>query len=164
MTDTGCTDDIAGGLTKILWTASQLENASDFEDLLDAIRVLRPKWSGAGAVSAWRYLRRQNWADARRVLEDEDEVSKQSSLYAALMAVCLFGLEDPLWHSYAQTASEQRDNPEAAHIGFRLLERAAKNHLKDGPPSSEPAAQPAQLAPPGQDAPRFSAAATWVRA
>ncbi|MBN3806977.1 hypothetical protein GXB81_28610 [Paraburkholderia sp. Ac-20336] len=163
MTDTGCRDDVASGLTKVLWTASQLDNESDFEDLLDAIRVLRPKWSGVGTVAAWRYVRRQKWMDARRVLEDEDEQIKRSGLHAALMALCLFGLEDPLWHSYARMAAEQRESPDAARIGFRLLERAAKSDLRAAPePTPEPAVS--QTASAGQDTAGFSAGMSWVRA
>jgi type III secretion protein HrpB1 len=123
---TGCRDDITGGLTKILWTASQLDDLSDFDDLLEAIRVLRPRWTGAGTVVAWRYLRRQSWIDALRVLEDDDQEAKRSALHAALMAVCLFGMQDPLWQSYARTAAEQREHREASSIGNRLLERAAR--------------------------------------
>ncbi|MFL9874814.1 HrpB1 family type III secretion system apparatus protein [Paraburkholderia megapolitana] len=126
MNDTGCRDDVAGGLTKVLWTASQLDDLSDFEDLLDAIRVLRPRWTGAGTVVAWRHLRRQSWIDALRVLEDDDQDAKRTALHAALMAVCLFGMQDPLWQSYARTAAEQREHREAASIGSKLLERAAK--------------------------------------
>jgi type III secretion protein HrpB1 len=40
---TGCRDEVTGSLTKVLWTASQIEEMSDFEDLLAAIQVLRPK-------------------------------------------------------------------------------------------------------------------------
>ena len=136
--DTGCRDDVAGGLTKVLWTASQLDDLSDFEDLLDAIRVLRPRWTGAGTVVAWRHLRRQSWIDALRVLEDDDQDAKRSALHAALMAVCLFGMQDPLWQSYARTAAEQREHREAASIGSKLLERAAK--MSGGVHAAEPAA------------------------
>jgi type III secretion protein HrpB1 len=142
----------------MLWTASQLEEESDFEDLLEAIRVLRPKWPGVGTVAAWRYVRRQAWVDARRVLEDEDEQAKRSGLHAALMAVCLFGLEDPLWHSYARSAAEQRESPEAAKIGYRLLERAAKPELR-ATPEPPVTAEVASEAGAG-----FSAPMTWVRA
>ncbi|GAB7524078.1 HrpB1 family type III secretion system apparatus protein [Paraburkholderia sp. 2C] len=159
MTYTRCRDDVAGGLTKVLWVASQIDEASDFEDLLDAIRVLRPRWKGAGTVVAWRHVRRQAWMDALRVLEDDDLEAKRSALHAALMAVCLFGLEDPLWHSYARTAAEQRENVEAAKIGNRLLERAAKAGGRDA--SAEPA--PAAAAP-SHDASSFAASAMWVRA
>jgi type III secretion protein HrpB1 len=145
-------------LTKVLWVASQIDDASDFEDLLDAIRVLRPRWKEAGTVVAWRHLRRQAWVDARRVLEDEDLEAKRSALYAALMAVCLFGLEDPLWHSYACTAAEQNENVEAAKIGNRLLERASKTDRA----TAAPAAVPAAAAP--RDAASFAASAMWVRA
>ncbi|TKC77974.1 hypothetical protein FAZ69_32370 [Trinickia terrae] len=158
MTHTGCRDDVASGLTKMLWTASQLDGESDFEDLLEAIRVLRPQWRDAGTVAAWRYVRRQAWVDARRVLEDEDEQAKRSGLHAALMAVCLFGLEDPLWHSYARTAAEQRESPEASRIGFRLLERAAKSDLRDVAEPAPPAA------PAAQDNAGYSASMMWVRA
>lgn len=158
MTYTGCRDDLANGLTKMLWTASQLEEESDFEDLLEAIRVLRPTWSGGGTVAAWRHVRRQAWVDARRVLEDEDEQAKRSGLHAALMAVCLFGLQDPLWHSYARSAAEQHESPEAARIGYRLLERAAKPDLRAtlGPASEAGAAS--------ENNAGILAPITWVRA
>jgi Bacterial type III secretion protein (HrpB1_HrpK) len=107
VTYTQCRDDIAGGLTKMLWSASQLDEQSDFEELLEAIQVLRPKWSAGTTVIAWRYMRRQAWSDARRVLDNDDPQAKRSGLHAALMAVCLFGLEDPLWHSYARAAAER---------------------------------------------------------
>lgn len=132
MNQTGQRDDIAGGLSKVLWTASQLDELSDFEDLLEAIRVLRPGWTGAGLVQAWRYLRRHAWMDARRVLEDDDEQAKRSALHSALMAVCLFGLEDPLWHGYARTAADQGEHAEAAMIANRLLERTARTQPHDG--------------------------------
>ncbi|MEJ0003007.1 MAG: HrpB1 family type III secretion system apparatus protein, partial [Pararobbsia sp.] len=156
VTDTGCRDDVASGLMKMLWTASQLEEESDFEDLLEAIRVLRPKSSGVGTVAAWRYVRRQAWVDARRVLEDEDEHAKRSGLHAALMAVCLFGLEDPLWHSYARTAAEQRESPEAMKIGYRLLERAAKTDLSG---AIEPATTPVTTS---QDNTGFQGSMMWI--
>lgn len=163
MTYTGCRDDVAGGLTKVLWTASQLEEESDFEDLLEAIRVLRPRWKGASTIVAWRHVRRQAWVDARRVLEDDDIEAKRSALHAALMAVCLFGLEDPLWHSYARTAAEQRENVEAAAIGNRLLERAAKTdgRAQASASSTEP---PPSSAPATQDNGSFSHSMMWVRA
>jgi type III secretion protein HrpB1 len=161
VTYTGCRDDVTGGLTKMLWTASQLDDESDFEDLLEAMRVLRPKWTGAGTVAAWRYVRRQAWQDARRVLEDDDEQAKRSGLNAALMAVCLFGLEDPLWHSYARTAAEQRECPEAAKIGNRLLERAAKLDTRVAVTAAEVSPPSATLT---QDNSSFSSSTMWVRA
>jgi type III secretion protein HrpB1 len=127
VTDTEFRDDVAGGLAKMLWSASQLDNESDFDELLEAIRVLRPRWRGASKVVAWRYLRRREWTDARRVLEDDDPDAKHAPLHAVLMAVCLFGLEDPLWHSFARVAVDQSDDPHAALIGGRLLQRAARN-------------------------------------
>jgi type III secretion protein HrpB1 len=160
VTYTQCRDDIAGGLTKMLWSASQLDEQSDFEELLEAIQVLRPKWSAGTTVVAWRYMRRQEWADARRVLDHDDPQAKRSGLHAALMAVCLFGLEDPLWHSYARAAAEQRDSTAAATIGNRLLERAMKSDLPE-----QTAVEP--LIPPVTDAHvngSFSLSAMWVRA
>lgn len=166
VTYTRCSDEIAGGLTKMLWTASQFDDEADFEDLLEAMRVLRPRWDGAGTVAAWRYVRRQSWDDARRVLEDDDADAKRSGLHAALMAVCLFGLEDPLWHSYARTAVEQRENPDAAKIGARLLERAAKLDASMQPAASPQAGASASTSPQpqGSDNGGFSASMMWVRA
>lgn len=126
VTDTEFKGDFAGGLAKMLWGASQFENESDFDDLLEAIKLLRPRWRGAATVLAWRYLRRSEWHEARRVLDDEDPAAKHAPLHTVLMAVCLFGLEDPLWHSYACTAAEQSDDPHAALIGGRLLQRAGR--------------------------------------
>jgi type III secretion protein HrpB1 len=146
----------------MLWTASQLDDEADFEDLLEAMRVLRPKWPGAGTVAAWRYVRRQSWSDARRVLEDDDAQAKRSGLHAALMAVCLFGLEDPLWHSYARTAVEQRESVEAAKIGARLLERAAKLDARlSAATSAEAQAGTPHSSAHGEG---FSASMSWVRA
>ncbi|MEQ5842589.1 HrpB1 family type III secretion system apparatus protein [Paraburkholderia acidicola] len=165
MNDTGCRDDVAGGLTKVLWTASQLDDLSDFEDLLDAIRVLRPRWTGAGTVVAWRHLRRQSWIDALRVLEDDDQDAKRTALHAALMAVCLFGMQDPLWQSYARTAAEQREHREAASIGSKLLERAAK--MSGGVHAAEPAAtEPATAAarPATSAEAMMLMQASWMRA
>jgi type III secretion protein HrpB1 len=162
VTYTACRDDVADGLTKVLWTASQLEEMSDFDDLLDAVRVLRPRWSGAGTVTAWRHVRRQAWDDARRVLEDDDLEAKRSGLHAALMAVCLFGLEDPLWHSYARTAAEQRENAEAAIIGNRLLERAAKVAPSMQQSAAATGQQPAATAVSAQR--NFAPSMMWVRA
>jgi type III secretion protein HrpB1 len=152
-----CGGALVGGLTKMLWTASQFDHESDFDDLLEAIRVLRPTWSGGGTVLAWRYVRRHAWVDARRVLEDDDEQAKRSGLHAALMAVCLFGLEDPLWHGYARAAAEQRESAEAATIGNRLLERAARLGMDAQPVSREPDVA-------AQDHGGFSPSMTWVRA
>jgi type III secretion protein HrpB1 len=148
----------------MLWTASQFDDEADFEDLLEAIRVLRPRWDGAGTVAAWRYVRRQSWDDARRVLEDDDTDAKRSGLHAALMAVCLFGLEDPLWHSYARTAVEQRENVHAAKIGARLLERAARLDASVQTTMSAQASAPASTPTQGSDNSGFSASMTWVRA
>lgn len=171
MNDTGCRDDVAGGLTKVLWTASQLDDLSDFDDLLDAIRVLRPRWNGAGTVVAWRYLRRQSWIEALRVLEDDDQEAKRSALHSALMAVCLFGMQDPLWQSYARTAAEQREHREASSIGTRLLERAAKldssvRAAADEPAAgaAEPAATAVWPAPAAAAAPAAPMPPTWMRA
>ncbi|MEA3120234.1 MAG: type secretion protein HrpB1 [Paraburkholderia sp.] len=165
VTYTACRDDLAGGLTKVLWNASQLEETSDFEDLLDAVRVLRPRWNGAGTVTAWRYVRRQAWDDARRILEDDDLEAKRSALHAALMAVCLFGLEDPLWHSYARTAADQHENAEAALIGNRLLERAEKTtpYTRQTPAATlqQPAAAAATALSAQQN---FASSMMWVRA
>jgi type III secretion protein HrpB1 len=162
VTYTTCRDEVASGLTKVLWTASQLEEMADFEDLVDAVRVLRPRWSGAGTVSAWRHLRRQAWHEARRVLEDDDLEAKRSALHAALMAVCLFGLEDPLWHSYARTASEQRENTEAALIGNHLLERAAKTAPSTQQFAAGTGRQSAATAASAQH--NFASSMMWVRA
>jgi type III secretion protein HrpB1 len=162
VTNTGCRDEVTGGLTKVLWTASQLDEMSDFEDLLEAIRVLRPKWRGASTVLAWRYVRRQAWSDALRVLEDDDVEAKHSALHAALMAVCLFGLEDPLWHSYARSAAEQNENVEASKIGSRLLERAGKTgrRVEEETMSPSPSAPVAASNANGGLMPSM----TWVRA
>jgi type III secretion protein HrpB1 len=145
---TGQKDDIAVGLSKVLWTASQLEDLSDFDDLLAAIRILRPGWTGASVVVAWRYLRRQAWVDALRVLEDDDAQAKRSALHSALMAVCLFGLEDPLWHGYARNAADQGENVEAAMIANRLLERTARSQLDNAPQTGSGAAAASQFVPP----------------
>ncbi|MDQ7982549.1 HrpB1 family type III secretion system apparatus protein [Paraburkholderia sp. SARCC-3016] len=165
VTQTGCRDDVANGLAKMLWTASQLEEESDFDDLLEAIRVLSPKWSGARTVAAWRYLRRQAWVDARRVLQDEeDEQKKRSGLHAALMAVCLFGLGDPLWHSYARSAADQRESPEAAKIGNRLLEQALRLKSNDTHVVSEQSAATASGSHDTHERTGFITSMTWVRA
>ncbi|MGF6935038.1 type III secretion protein HrpB1 [Paraburkholderia sp. UCT70] len=163
MSDTECRDDVAGGLTKVLWTASQLDDESDFDDLLEAIRVLRPRWSGVGTVMAWRYVRRRAWIDARRVLEDDVPEARRSGLHAALMAVCLFGLEDPLWHGYARSAAEQQENPDAAGIGNRLLEQAARLEGRNAP-RVEPRAPAASSAPGTHDGGGFAAPMSWMRA
>jgi type III secretion protein HrpB1 len=160
VTYTQCRDDIAGSLMKMLWSASQLDEQSDFEELLEAIQVLRPKWSAGSTVVAWRYMRRKAWTDARQVLDNDDPQAKRSGLHAALMAVCLFGLEDPLWHSYARAAAEQRDSTAAATIGNRLLERAMKTDLP-----VQTVVEP--LIPAVKDAHvngSFSLSAMWVRA
>jgi type III secretion protein HrpB1 len=162
VTYTGCRDDVAGGLTKVLWTASQLDELSDFEDLLDAIRLLRPRWNGANTVLAWRYVRRQAWVDALRVLEDDDAEGKRSALHAALVAVCLFGMEDPLWHSYAITAASQGESAEASLIGNRLLEQAAKtgDHVQAATPSVEAG----RASPAAHDMSSAASSMMWVRA
>jgi type III secretion protein HrpB1 len=152
-----CGGTLVGGLTKMLWSATQFDHESDFDDLLEAIRVLRPSWSGGGTVLAWRYVRRQAWVDARRVLEDDDEQAKRSGLHAALMAVCLFGLEDPLWHGYARAAAQQRESMEAAKIGNRLLERAARLDIGVQLVHAEPEA----ASPHNRD---LSPSMAWVRA
>jgi type III secretion protein HrpB1 len=163
VTNTGCRDDVAEGLVKMLWNASQLDDQSDFEDLLDAIHVLRPRWTGASTVVAWRHMRRQEWMDARRVLENADADVSRSAMCAALMAVCLFGLEDPVWHSYARVAAEQHENVEAARIGNRLLERAAKAGVAAQPQGG--AAEAALAAPLGivEDRSSVVSSMMWVR-
>lgn len=158
MTDKEGSDDVASGLTKILLTASQLDEESDFEDLLEAIRVLRRQWPGASTVAAWRYVRRHAWADVRRALEEEDDQAQRSGLQSALMAVFLFSIEDPLWHSYARAATEQRENPEAAKIGHQLLEHAART---DPRATTEPAATAGKASDARTG---LSAPTTWIRA
>ncbi|NRO98982.1 hypothetical protein GWC77_24045 [Paraburkholderia sp. NMBU_R16] len=158
MTLIECKDDIANGLANILWSASHFDDGTDFDDLLDAIRVLRPAWAGGSTASAWRYLRRQAWTDARRVLDDDVDGAKRSALHTALMAVCLFGLEDPLWQSYARTAVEQREDARAAAIGNTLLTRADKS----SPPARvEPASANAASTAGG---PVIIPMQSWVRA
>jgi type III secretion protein HrpB1 len=149
-------------LTKVLWTASQLDEESDFDDLLEAIRVLRPRWSGAGTVIAWRYVRRREWTDARRALEDDAPEARRSGLHAALMAVCLFGLEDPLWHSYARSAAEQQENPDAANIGNRLLEQAARIQGHAVPRVEQ--RDGVNMTTASSENANFAAPMTWVRA
>ena len=163
-------DDIAGGLTKVLWTASQIDDMSDFEDLLEAIRVLRPGWKGASIIVAWRYVRRQEWLDGLRALEADGEATR-SALHTALMAVCLFGMEDPLWHGYARTASEQQESTEASKIGSRLLERAARLEQRGSNQAAASAAGTHHVARPVTPAPATTsvdaniyAASSWVRA
>lgn len=154
VTYTRLREDVAGGLAKVLWNASQLEDPADFEDLLEAIRVLRPRWRGAGTVMAWRHVRRGEWDAARRVLEDADAEAQRSAMHAVLMAVCLYGLEDPLWHSYARTAVDQDAYPHAAQIGNRLLAQAA---------ATQQAALPAKAdATPVRDA--CTSSMMWMRA
>lgn len=158
MTDKEGSDNVAEGLTKMLWTASSLDEEADFEDLLEAIRVLRSQWPGSGTVTAWRYVRRHAWADVRRALEEEDEQAQRSGMQSALMAVFLFSLEDPLWHSYARAATEQRESPEAAKMGHRLLEHAAKTDLRA-------TTRPPATAGMGSDTNTgFSTPPTWLRA
>lgn len=158
MTTKDARGDVADGLTKILWTASELDEEADFEDLLEAIRVLRSQWPGSSTVTAWRYVRRHAWADVRRALEEEDEQAQRSGLNSALMAVFLFSLEDPLWRSYARAATEQRESPEAAKIGYRLLERAAKTDLRA---TTEP---PAKAGMASDANTGLSMPPTWLRA
>ncbi len=167
--DSKSKDDIAGALTKVLWTASQLDDRSDFDDLLEAIQVLRPRWTGAGSVIAWRYLRRQAWLDALQVLENDDEEAKRSALHSALMAVCLFGMQDPLWQSHARLAAEQGDHQEASTIGRRLLDRAARLDDKVRPGHWSPASQGAVHATVSAHQGAsfndgFAASTSWVRA
>lgn len=162
-------DDIAGALTKVLWTASQLDDRSDFDDLLEAIQVLRPRWTGGGSVVAWRYLRRQAWLDALQVLENDDEDAKRSALHSALMALCLFGMQDPLWQSHARLAAEQDDHQEASAIGRRLLDRAAGLDDRVRPSNWAPATQGVVLAAAngvqvGALTEGFAASTSWVRA
>lgn len=169
MNDAKNNDEIAGALTKVLWTAAQLDDRSDFDDLLEAIQVLRPQWTGGGAVTAWRFLRRQAWLDALRVLENDDDAAKRSALHSALMAVCLFGMQDPLWQGHARVAAEQSEHQEAATIGRRLLDRVAQMDNSVRPANWTVTTQGAQPSPSGVSVhlpllDGFAVSTNWVRA
>lgn len=126
--------DIVGGLIETV-SLAQLNSfptlAADPDDIaqvIDALRVLRPKLRELETFESILYMGRGQWDDAIRVLSGLIE-QVPGFLYAkGLMAFCLSSKGDPAWRQVASEVMQGKCNPETRRL-IRALE--ARDDLRE---------------------------------
>ncbi|AKJ27829.1 HrpB1 family type III secretion system apparatus protein [Caldimonas brevitalea] len=91
-------------LADILVLGNELSASEDTLAVLRLIRKVRPKLQELAVMEAWQFIHAQDYASARRLLEDADRTGPPDAMVKAMLATCLYAEQDSLWQGYADEA------------------------------------------------------------
>ncbi|WP_153075646.1 HrpB1 family type III secretion system apparatus protein [Paraburkholderia bonniea] len=119
-----CSDKLVATLLEVLMYGARCGHLEQSERLLAALRVLRPNFIELGAYDGWMLIRRSRYSDAVRVLralEHQPLRGSFASYVHALIAVSLYGMNDPQWRVYAHEVLSRGDDPDSMELVATLL-------------------------------------------
>lgn len=107
-------------LVEVLGTAIGHERLDDAEDVLKALRHLRPQLAELVVFDAWISIRRLDWLQALRTIRGAEERILEWPLGKALLAFCQYATGDAVWICTADQVISESDSAEAKDL-MRLL-------------------------------------------
>ncbi|WP_153099964.1 HrpB1 family type III secretion system apparatus protein [Paraburkholderia hayleyella] len=119
-----CNDTLVTALLEVLMHGARLGHLEQSERLLAALRVLRPNFIELGAYDGWMLIRRSRYSEAVRVLRELEHQPLRGTFapyVRALIAVSLYGMEDPQWHVYAHDVVSGNEDPDSVELVATLL-------------------------------------------
>ncbi|WP_144161883.1 HrpB1 family type III secretion system apparatus protein [Paraburkholderia sp. BCC1885] len=123
-----CRDDVIALLLKIFTLGLKDAPREDLEDMLLALRVLRRDALPIDLGEVRLHIRGADWIGAVRLLKRLEWAEKANTASIALLAGCLFKLNDSEWRRYASKVLRDGGNPAAlALVGkFMQLDETAR--------------------------------------
>ncbi|MCG1042869.1 HrpB1 family type III secretion system apparatus protein [Mycetohabitans sp. B8] len=97
-----CSDKTVGALLRLFALGMASVPTEDLDDLLLALRVLRPSSTQVDFSEANLRVRQSDWIGALRVLKPIEARHQGSAACAALIACCLYHLRDTEWRRYVE--------------------------------------------------------------
>ena len=95
-----CSNRLIAALIEVLMFGAKHGHLEQSERVLTALHVLRPNFVELHAYDAWMLIRRHDFAGALRYLRDLEQRPLRGAFgpyVNALLAVALYGLQDPSW-------------------------------------------------------------------
>ncbi len=122
-----CPDSVVSLCLNITCAGRGISDLADLEDLVSALRIVRPNLVQLDIFEAWFYMRREQWHEALHRLQTIEIGTGYFPLRSALQGCCLYELNDSRWTSYAIEALEQKDDAEATRIAKVLIKTAQQS-------------------------------------
>ncbi|QCP48646.1 hypothetical protein FAZ95_05235 [Trinickia violacea] len=129
-----CRDEVVGMLLKIFSLGLKDAPREDLEDILLALRVLRRDALALELGEVRLRIRETDWIGAVRLLKRLESVDKSNAASIALLAGCLFKLQDDEWRRYVANLLGDGANGAALALVSRFIETSETvRHLPNGP-------------------------------
>ena len=128
MSVTQCSNRLIAALIEVLMFGAKHGHLEQSERVLTALHVLRPNFVELHAYDAWMLIRRHDFAGALRYLRDLEQRPLRGAFgpyVNALLAVALYGLQDPSWRSYANDVINRNEDQDSVDIVNALLGKAS---------------------------------------
>ena len=123
-----CSNRLIAALIEVLMFGAKHGHLEQSERVLTALHILRPNFVELHAYDAWMLIRRHDFAGALRYLRDLEQRPLRGAFgpyVNALLAVTLYGLEDPSWRSYANDVINRNEDQDSVDIVNSLLGKAS---------------------------------------
>lgn len=122
-----CPNNVVSLLLNITRAGRGVSDLNDLENLVSALRIVRPNLIQLDIFEAWFHMRRQQWQEALHLLQSLEVRKSHFPLRTALQGCCLYAMNDSRWVSYAAQALEQKDDAEAVRIAKALIKTAEQS-------------------------------------
>lgn len=133
-----CPAHVTALLLKIFDLGLSCASRDELEDLLACIDVLCEEWPPVCLAAVRLHIRYADWIGAVRLLKRLEAAQTLNPTSLALMAGCLFKLDDPDWQRYAATLTRGEPNPRAETILLTFVRGAATVQGVGARPGSAP--------------------------
>jgi type III secretion system HrpB1/HrpK family protein len=117
-----CRDDVIALLLKIFALGLKDAPREDLEDMLLALRVLRRDALPIDLGEVRLHIRNADWIGAVRILKRLEWAEKANTASIALLAGCLFKLNDSEWRRYASKVLRDGGNPAALALVGKFMQ------------------------------------------
>lgn len=119
-----CADNVVVMLQKIFSLGLKAAPRDDLEDLLLALRILRPGLPSIDFSEVHMRIRQMDWAGALHVLKAMEASDSASTVCLALLGCCLYKLGDDEWRRYIALVLKERNNTAAVAMVAKFLQMA----------------------------------------
>jgi type III secretion protein HrpB1 len=119
-----CSNRLLSGLLEVLMYATRSGQFDHAQNMLVAMRALRPNFRELDLVEGWLLVGRNQYADAARILRELCSGQRAESVVpfaSAMMALCLNALGDPEWHIYANQVLARDEDPDSVAMVRTLM-------------------------------------------
>lgn len=123
-----CSNRLIAALIEVLMFGAKHGHLEQSERVLNALHVLRPNFVELQSYDAWMLIRRRDFAGALRYLRDLEQRPLRGAFgpyVGALLAVALYGVQDPSWRSYANEVINRNEDQDAVEIVNTLMGKPA---------------------------------------